>query len=94
MRNDPVARDAPKPITPPSGDVEVYVYDPTKKVAERTLWCGDDIGRADDVTERLARMGVESGKRMLRIVPDGDNPLRLSVTDLIACNSLDMEPVR
>lgn len=53
----------------------------------------EDIDRADDVTERVARMGVERGKRVLRIVPDGDNPGRLSVAKLVATNAIEMEPV-
>lgn len=53
----------------------------------------EDIDRADDVTEIVARMGVERGKRILRIVPEGNNPERLPVSRLIAANAIDMEPI-
>jgi hypothetical protein len=53
----------------------------------------EDSRDAIDVTERLARIGVENGKRVLRIVPEGDNPKRLTVARLIAENANDMEPV-
>ncbi len=67
MRNDTIERDAPKPITPPSGDVEVYVYDAERDVAERTLWCGEDSGRAATSMRKaqghacMARGGVVCG---------------------------------
>lgn len=44
----------PTPIDPPAGEVEVYVYDPAKQVAERTLWCGEDLGRATTAMRKAA----------------------------------------
>mgnify|MGYP000878845284 CR=1 FL=1 len=46
MRNHPTDRDAPKPIEPPTGALEVYTYDPKTGIAELRLACGDDAGRA------------------------------------------------
>ena len=46
MRNHPTDRDAPKPIEPPTGALEVYTYDPKTGRAALHLACGDDAGRA------------------------------------------------
>lgn len=45
MRNG-TDRDAPKPIEPPTGAIEVYTYDPKTARATLHLACGDDVGRA------------------------------------------------
>lgn len=46
----------------------------------------------DDVTERYASMGVETGKRLLGLVPDGDNAGRLAVAAMLARGMLDTKP--
>ena len=46
-------RDAPQPIEPPTGALEVYTYDPKTGRAALHLACGDDTGRA--VTARTSR---------------------------------------
>jgi len=53
----------------------------------------EDIDRADDVTKQIARVGVENGKRLLRIVPEGVDTGRMNVARLLAAGALDVEPV-
>lgn len=62
-------RDAPQPIEPPTGTLEVYTYDPKTGRATLVESCGEDIARAEKVLRRLdgpacrARGGVVIGVR-------------------------------
>lgn len=67
MRNHPTDRDAPKPIEPPTGPLEIYSYDPKSGRATLVEACSEDIARAEKVLRRLdgpacrARGGVVIG---------------------------------
>ena len=60
-------RDAPQPIEPPTGALEVYSYDPKTGRATLAESCGEDIARAEKTLRRLdgpacrARGGVVIG---------------------------------
>ena len=66
MRNG-TDRDAPKPVEPPTGPLEIYSYDPKSGRATLVEACGEDIARGEKVLRRLegpacrARGGVVIG---------------------------------